>query len=148
VSGLVPGPFVVLGFLPRDRQERAVGLVDTLGFLRETLGDRHVTVARELTKIHEEVRHGTLTAVADHYRTEPPRGEIVIVVGGSEAVAGESAEDDESVLRSLLATGLSVSRAAKEAAALTGRPRSELYGVAQRLRSGATVAEGLGNDNG
>lgn len=154
-SGLVPGPFVVVGFLERRGRGRAVELgraaaagmplvlfeapnrlVETLDFLRASLGDRPVTVARELTKLHEEVRNGILSVVADHYRQEPPRGEIVIVVGGAPSTdAPPDADDDETVIRSLLGTGLSVSQAAREAASLTGRPRSELYDLARRLRA-------------
>ena len=158
-SGLVPGPFVVLGFLARKGRERAIDLgraastgmplvlfeapgrlADTLAFLRESLGDRPVTVARELTKVHEEIRHGPLSIVAEYYRQQPPRGEIVIVVGGTDdtAAAGDT-EDDDAVIRSLLGTGLSVSQAAREAASLTGRPRSELYDVARRLRAAGQV---------
>jgi len=154
-SGLVPGPFVVLGFLTRGGRERSVELgraaaagmplvlfeapnrlVDTLDFLRESLGDRPVTVARELTKVHEEVRHGIMSVVADHYRQQQPRGETVIVVGGaSGTVSSADEDDDETVIRSLLGAGLSVSQAAREAASLTGRPRSELYDLARRLRA-------------
>ena len=157
-SGLVPGPFVVLGFLPRKGQQRAVDLgraaaaglplvlfeapgrlADTLTFLLASLGDRPVTVARELTKLHEEVRHGILSVVAEHYRREPPRGEIVIVVGGAPEAATSDDDgddgDDETVIRSLLGAGLSVSQAAREAASLTGRPRSELYELARRVRA-------------
>ncbi len=154
-SGLVPGPFVVVGFLTRKGRERSVELgraasagmplvlfeapnrlADTLVFLRESLGDRLVTVARELTKVHEEIRHGALSVVAAHYREHPPRGEIVIVVGGREdAASAADIEDDDTVIRSLLGAGLSVSQAAREAASLTGRPRSELYDVARRLRA-------------
>lgn len=153
-SGLVPGPFVVLGFLTRRGRERSVELgraaavgmplvlfeapnrlVDTLDFLRESLGDRLVTVARELTKVHEEVRHGIMSVVADYYRRQPPRGEVVIVVGGAPVMASRAdGDDDEDVIRSLLRVGLSVSQAAREAASLTGRPRSELYELARRLR--------------
>lgn len=173
-SGLVPGPFVVVGFLTRKGRERSVELgraastgmplvlfeapnrlADTLGFLLEALGDRKVTVARELTKIHEEVRHGPLSVVAHHYRRHPPRGEIVIVVGGNDDTdSAPDTEDDDAVIRALLNTGLSVSQAAREAASLTGRPRSELYEVARRLRatdqagettlSGPAASEGNG----
>ncbi len=166
-SGLVPGPFVVVGFLSREGRDRATELgraaapgmpivlfeaptrlVETLVDVAAALGDRPVVVARELTKVHEEVRHGTLSEVADHYRSHPPRGEIVIVVGAAPAggptdAAGEQA-DDERVIRSLLASGLPVSRAAKEAAALTGRPRSEMYELAQRIR--ASDRAGTGDD--
>lgn len=160
-SGLVPGPFVVIGFLARKGRERSVELgrsaaagmplvlfeapgrlVDTLAFLLATLGDRPVTVARELTKLHEEVRHGVLSVLVEHYRRESPRGEIVIVVGGApEPVAGDDQRDDETVVRSLLGSGLSVSQAAREAASLTGRPRSELYELAQRLRAASKVGD-------
>ncbi len=154
-SGLVPGPFVVVGFLERRGRDRAVELgraaaagmplvlfeapnrlVETLDFLHTSLGDRPVTVARELTKVHEEVRHGIISVVADHYRQRPPRGEIVIVVGGAAATdSSADADDDDTVIRSLLGTGLSISQAAREAASLTGRPRSELYDLARRLRA-------------
>ncbi len=156
-SGLVPGPFVVVGFLPREGRERAAllgraaapgmpivlfeapgRLVATLDAVEAALGDRSVAVARELTKVHEEVRHGTLSSVADHYRAHPPRGEIVIVVGAPDGVEdGEAGDgtDVERVIRSLLASGLPVSRAAREAASLTGRPRSEMYELAQRIRA-------------
>ena len=161
-SGLVPGPFVVLGFLTRRGRERSAELgraaaagmplvlfespnrlVETLDFLRESLGDRPVTVARELTKLHEEVRHGIISVVADHFRQRPARGEIVVVVGGAQGTASNpDSDDDETVIRSLLSAGLSVSQAAREAASLTGRPRSELYDLARQLRAtGASVSE-------
>ena len=153
-SGLVPGPFVVVGFLPRRGQDRSVQLgraasvgmpmvlfeasnrlTGTLRYLRESLGDRRATVARELTKIHEEVRYGVLSNLADHYERNPPRGEIVLVVGGAPAsTSAGDAGDDDAVIRSLLASGLSVSQAAREAASLTGRPRSELYALARLVR--------------
>ena len=152
-SGLAPGPFVFLGFLPRAGAERraALGrgaasglplvlfeaanrLPATLTALVETLGDRPAAVARELTKLHEEIRRDTLTALAAHYHASPARGEVVVVVGGS--VETEVHDDLAIILTGLLDAGMGPSQAAREAAAITGRPRSELYAVARGLKGG------------
>lgn len=151
-SGLVPGPFYFQGFLPRKGVERrralaraaasgapvvlfeaANRLVTTLSDLRESFGPRQGAVARELTKLHEEVRRGSLEDLAVHYDAVPPRGEIVVVVG-----AGEEEETDpgdaESLVRSLLAADLSPSEAAREVAAVSGIPRSEAYRLARQIK--------------
>jgi 16S rRNA (cytidine1402-2'-O)-methyltransferase len=152
VCGLIDGPFVMLGFLPRGGEERrsmiakgfASGLPlilfespnrvgETLQELYAVLGDRQASLMRELTKLHEEVVLGPLSALAERYRDQAPRGEIVIAIAGGSAT--ESTEDPEAVLRGLLATGMKASIAAKEAATLTGLPRSELYAMAQRVKA-------------
>ena len=152
-SGLVAGPFVALGFLPRKGDERRaiIGRASATGFpivlfeapsrlgatlaeLAAVLGDRPAAVAREMTKLHEEIRRDALSALAAHYADARVLGEVVLVVSG--ARAGEDTETAgavESVLRSLLAAGLGPSQAAREAAAATGRPRSELYALARTL---------------
>jgi len=59
-------------------------LVKTLNQLIEVCGaDRPCAVARELTKLFEETQRGTLQEVADHYTNHPPKGELVIVLGGA-----------------------------------------------------------------
>ncbi len=147
-SGLVPGPFVMLGFLPRERAPRRALLARAAGpgfpmvlfeapgrvaaTLREVLdalGDRPAVLARELTKLHEEVRPGTLSSLAETLAAEPPRGEVVLVVAGADDDA--VAEDPASVVAGLRRAGLGVSEAAREAARLTGLPKSELYGLAR-----------------
>ena len=147
-SGLVPGAFLMFGFLPRRGQERQTALARaamagvpvvvfeapprlaaTLIDLAEALGDREAAVARELTKLHEEIVRGRLRELADRFQT-PPRGEVVIVVG--EPIETRTADvEAEEVLQRLVESGLSPSRAAREAAAMTGRPRSELYSIIQ-----------------
>ena len=98
-------------------------------------GPREAAVARELTKLHEEVRRGTLAELARHYaEAGPPKGEIVIVVGPP-APPTTSAEDADRVLIALLKDH-SVGEAAAEAAAVTGLPRRELYRRALQLRGG------------
>lgn len=147
-SGLAPGPFVVVGFLPRETGPRRALLARvagpglplvvfeapgraaaTLRALLEALGDRPAVLARELTKLHEEVRAGSLSSLAGVLDAEPPKGEIVLVVGG--AADDAVAEDPAAVVAGLRRAGLGVSEAAREAARLTGLPKSELYGLAR-----------------
>lgn len=149
-SGLVDGPFVMLGFLPRETstRQRAIGraaatgwplvlfespqrLAATVQELRGALGDRDAVLLRELTKIHEEVRAGTLGDLASWANSAAVRGELVLVVGGSQAAAA-SPDDAAEVVAALRKAGLSPSKAAREAASITGRPRSELYALASR----------------
>ena len=102
-SGLPDDRFCFEGFLPQKtgRQTRLLALADetrtmvfyesphrlvkTLGQLAETLGaDRPACVAREISKVHEECVRGTLEELFAHFSQTPPKGEIVIIVGGRE----------------------------------------------------------------
>jgi 16S rRNA (cytidine1402-2'-O)-methyltransferase len=102
ISGLPPARFVFEGFLPRrvgDRRRRLEELREeerTLVFYESphrieaaledmcsVLGDRPAALARELTKMHEEVRRGSLPELLDGVRASAPKGEIVLVVGGA-----------------------------------------------------------------
>jgi len=150
-SGLVAGPFVFLGFLARSGEERRrqlgkaaatgwpvvvfespVRLADTLADLREALGNREATVARELTKLHEEFTTGTLATLAATYAEREVRGEIVIVVGEAE-VAEAEAIDVRALVRRLLDEGLKPSRAAREAAAIAGIASDEAYALVREV---------------
>jgi 16S rRNA (cytidine1402-2'-O)-methyltransferase len=153
VAGLPSDRFFFEGFLPQKegaRRERigalaaipgtlvffesARRLPDMLADLALVLGDRPAAVARELTKLFENVRRGPLSQLAAHYAQEgPPKGEIVVLVGppGDEAVT-ISAEDIDGQLREALKT-LSVRDAAAQVAALTGLRRRELYARAIAL---------------
>lgn len=159
VSGLVDGPFIMLGFLPREPapRKRLIGRAGTTGWplvlfesaqrlgatlreLHEALGDRDIVVLRELTKVHEEVRTGTLEALASWANSNSVRGEIVLIVGSSPASSDVSADEAAEVVAALRRAGLSPSKAAREAASITGLPRSELYALATRpLGDGASV---------
>ena len=98
--------------------------------MAELLGDRPAAVARELTKLYEELRRGGLAELAAHYAAAgAPKGEIVIVVGGAdEAVARAAITDDaiDAALATALAT-MSVKDASTAVAEATGRPRREVY---------------------
>jgi len=116
-------------------------LAASLADMAETLGPRPAAVARELTKLHEELRRGALDELAAHYaEAGAPRGEVVVVVGGGGGAAARPALSDADIdgrLDDLLATG-TVRDAAAALSAETGRPRRELYARAlARSRAGA-----------
>lgn len=102
LSGFSGDRFVFLGFLPRKSSEmtRAVEaladetrtavafespyrLLKALDIIAAVLPQRSCAVARELTKVHEELRAGTAGELADHYRKHPPRGEVTILIEGA-----------------------------------------------------------------
>ena len=132
------------GFLPRKRgdlqgvfasPETVVGFESprrvpaTLRALAEIDPDRPVAVCRELTKLHEEVVRGTAAELASRYESEPPRGEIVLVIGPAaeggptDAAVAHSLE----VLKRLVDAGAKARPAAGVVAELTGVSANELY---------------------
>jgi len=152
ISGLIEGPFVFLGFLPREAAERrrlllrggATGfplilyeapgrVAATLAEIAELLGDRSAIVARELTKMHEEVRRGTLHSLAGALADTDLRGEVVIVVGEAAEVT-PAQEQPEDLARRLIASGMRPSQAARELAAILGIPRSDAYQLVQSVQ--------------
>ena len=152
LSGLPPDTFLFAGFLPKPQAARRRALMRWAAFestlifyeapprlaaslsdMTEILGLRQAAVARELTKLHEELRRGRLDDLAAHYRQAgAPRGEIVIVVGPCEAVSPDMDEVDRRLREALAALG--VRDAALKLAAETGLPRGELYRRALALR--------------
>ena len=148
-SGLPAEPFTFFGFLPRKGRERSerldaiassphtAVLYEAPGRVADSLrdlvdrgaGDRQAVVARELTKLHEELRRGTLESLCAYYSESPPRGEVVILISGAPLTA-----PDESVLResarSLRARGLTVRDVAAELAR-QGAPRNLAYRIAR-----------------
>ena len=102
-SGLPTNQFTFLGFLPRksgelERVLRAAGeakrtfvffesphrLLRTLDIMASALGPRSLVVAREITKVHEEFLRGTPATLLEHFAKTPPRGELTVVVAGSD----------------------------------------------------------------
>ena len=155
LSGLPPNPFLFAGFLPRQQggrrkvlagwapleatlifYEAPPRLAATLADMVEILGPRPAAVARELTKLHEEVRRGALPELAEHYRAEgPPRGEIVVVVGPPEPGPALAENEIDDRLREAVAE-MGVRDAAAKLAAETGLPRQALYRRALAIRAG------------
>jgi len=112
--------------------ESARRLAASLSDMHHTLGDRPAAIAREITKLHEEVRRGTLSELATHYAgAGPPRGEIVIVVAPPLA-----REIDADALRAALTEALaelSLRDAVAQVTADTGRPRRDVYRLALEI---------------
>lgn len=153
VSGLPTGRFVMEGFLPRKgaaRRERLAAVAAerrtvvlyeaphrvprTVADLLAVCGpDRPVVLARELTKLHEEVWRGSLAGAADRVAAVAPRGEYVVVLGG--APSGDEPDDDE--VRAALARarvdGATTRDAVDEVAAALGVARRRVYALATAL---------------
>jgi len=151
-SGLVEGPFIFLGFLPRTGEDRRaqlakakavawpivifespMRLAETLAEFAQVFGDRPAIVARELSKLHEEIIPGTLVALAERFAEWEPRGEIVIVVG-ADAEPAEAEIDVRAVIRSLLDQGMKPSKVAREAASMASLPGSEVYELVREIQ--------------
>ena len=102
----------------------------TLNDLMEAFGpDRRISLCRELTKLHEEVRRTTLGEAAEWYGANPPRGEFVLVVEGAAGTAEEAPTLAGGLARveALRAEGLSLRDAVRQAARETGLAKNELY---------------------
>ncbi len=148
VSGLPPARFVFEGFLPRragERARRAAELANeprTLVFfcsphrvradveaLSAALGDRRAALARELTKLFEEVRRGTLSELATELDGSPPRGEMVLVVEGAigEHRPRPGPEELAARARALMGAGTPRKEALTQVAKTTGVPRREVF---------------------
>jgi 16S rRNA (cytidine1402-2'-O)-methyltransferase len=129
------------GFLPRKRaalvevlsspetlvafeSPRRVGA--SLAVLAELDPERPVAVCRELTKVHEEVVRGSASELAARYADEPPRGEVVLVVGGAAPRRGLDPAAVDAVRR-LVEAGARARPAASVVADLTGGSANELY---------------------
>jgi 16S rRNA (cytidine1402-2'-O)-methyltransferase len=150
LSGLPPEPFAFFGFLPRKGSARSERLAAAAAFpgtvvlfesprriagllrdLAEALGDRPAALLRELTKIHQEARRGTLASLGA--QPHPERGEYTVVVGPpSEPAAPESAGVmTPADAASLLASGGVPPRTSRDLlAALYGIPRKAAYDLA------------------
>jgi len=152
LAGLPTDRFLFAGFLPSKAGERARALEDlkgvraslilfespqrlaeSLGAMRDALGDRPVAVTRELTKLHEEVRRGSLSELAAHYdKAGAPKGEVTLVIGPPEDVVPDTAAIDAALKAAL--PFMPVKAAADMIAALTGAARKSVYDRALVLK--------------
>jgi 16S rRNA (cytidine1402-2'-O)-methyltransferase len=162
LSGLPTDRFMFAGFLPGKstarRQvaaelaqvpasliffETAPRLAESLGDLAAVLGNRPAAVARELTKLYEEVRRGGLADLAAHYQDQgPPRGEIVLVIAPPSSET-EVAFDLDAALRQALGR-MSVKDAAASVAAASGLKRRLVYARALELARDSGDADSAG----
>jgi len=152
VSGLPTGRFTFEGFLPTNKKNRRARLdalrgetrtmifyeaphklTATLTDLRDAFGEeRRLSLCRELTKLHEEVRRTTLGAAAAYYQSAPPRGEFVLVLEGAcpQEEEGFTLEQGLALVRRLREEGMSLRDAVRRAAGDTGLNKNELYQAA------------------
>lgn len=114
-------------------------LAATLADLAEVLAGRTATVARELTKLHEENRSGSLSDLAEHYADANPRGEIVIVVGPPSEQDEVTDTAIETALAGLLET-MSLRDASRELASHYGISRKRIYDLGLAFRTGDSSA--------
>jgi 16S rRNA (cytidine1402-2'-O)-methyltransferase len=113
--------------------ESAQRLANSLAAMAAVLGDRPAAMARELTKLHEEVRRGSLSGLAAHYeKAGPPRGEVTILVAPPLEAAPDTAKTDIA-LKAALAF-MPVKAAADLVAGLTDISRKTLYARALELK--------------
>lgn len=158
-SGLDTTKFVFLGFIPRETKDRKNlindikdkretlifyesphRLIESLSYLSENLGERHIAVCRELTKLHEEIFRGTITEAYKWFCENKPRGEFVLVIAGKsdseikaekeEALSGISVEDH---LINLINSGIQKKEAIKIVAKERDLPKKEVYKIAINL---------------
>ena len=147
-SGLPTDSFIYLGFLPKKASARRQllqslqgerrtlvayespnRLCDTLDDIQAVLGQRAVCVARELTKLYEEFQRGDVKTVLAHYRDNPPKGEITLVIGGAPEPAIWDEAQVRAALQQRLNAGEGLSQAAKAIAAESGWKKKAVYNL-------------------
>ena len=150
-SGIEPQPFYFFGFLPRKGKERTEALVDlanrnetTIVYespyrVKKTIQDliakfgpeRQITLARELTKIHEAFLRGSLQDVAQYYEENDPKGEYVLIIAGKPADQMETSSDADLVaaVDNLIDHGKKPNKAIKEVAADNGLKNQTVYNL-------------------
>ena len=148
-SGLPADSWHFVGFLPRKRGdlERLFAMPETLvafesprrvasslAVLAVRDADRPVAIARELTKVHEEVVRGTAASIASRYGSSPPKGEVVLVVGPATSTAPDLVPAVDA-LRRLVDAGAKPRPAARVVGDLTGAPANALYDALQKRSS-------------
>ena len=154
-SGLPTAAFLFLGYLPRKSPERRAlleqvagypytlifleaphRLVEALADLQNALGDREIAIARELTKVHEELWRGSLTLARQYFGGKIPRGEFTLVVAGNppERPARWSEEQLVAALRTGVKDSKSPTTLASRLAVESGWTRREIYKLATLIK--------------
>ena len=148
VSGLETGRFTFEGFLSVNKKSRMDHLENlrseqrtmifyeaphklpnTLADFNENFGDRKLTIARELTKVHEEIIRTTTKEAAEKYIDNPLKGEIVLILEGKKESESSAItiEDAVAYAQKLIDSGMRPTDAAKEAAAMAGLKKNDIY---------------------
>jgi 16S rRNA (cytidine1402-2'-O)-methyltransferase len=154
-SGISGDRYLFLGFIPRKGRERGRLLQRAAGeewsvvfyeaptrllplledLVRLAGAERRAVVARELTKVHEEIRTGTLAELVDYFTDVEPRGELTVLLQGTGSPTVEPDRTDEAIEQatSLLAEGLSRREVARQLSESLGLARNEAYRLVMEL---------------
>jgi 16S rRNA (cytidine1402-2'-O)-methyltransferase len=109
-------------------------ILSSLNAMMEVMGDRKIAVARELTKMHEEIYRGTISEAVKHFSTKTPRGEFTIVLAGNDKQPRIwSAGEVEAELLNRVAKGEAAAAIAKQVAGVSGWSRRDVYDLLNRL---------------
>ncbi len=154
ISGLPTDKFLFLGFAPKTAVARAKlfqeyqnvkasiilfetssRLVDTLDAAIKTLSNREAAVAREITKLYQEIKRKPLEKLRDYYTTKPPKGEIVLIISGIKEEQHLSDEDISKMALKLLKSGLSHKDATEILAKETRISKKEVYRIVNAMPS-------------
>lgn len=149
ISGMPSGRFCFEGFLSVNKPSRLEHLEAvkneqrtlifyeaphklsaTLKDMLKYFGDREIAIVKELTKLHESCERTTLSVAAEKYSIEQPKGEFVLIVKGAKEHKDEASmtlEEAVKLAKELIDGGMSPASATKEAAALTGYRKNEIY---------------------
>ena len=147
ISGFPCGRFCFEGFLSMNKISRRSHLEElktekrtmvfyeaphklpaTLKDMLSYFGDRKIVLVRELTKIHETVKHWTLSEASEYYSENAPKGEFVLIVEGKkEETVVYTTEEAVALAKKFVAEGKSTSAAAKEASEITGIKKGDIY---------------------
>ena len=158
-SGLDTTKFLFRGFLPRENKDRKIiieeiinaketlvfyeaphRLLDTLTYLKDSLGNRKIAACRELTKLHEEIVRGTIEECINHFVEKRPRGEFVLVVEGKSEEEIKAEKEalwsdltiEEHILRTI-ESGIEKKQAIKIVAKERNLPKNEVYKYSTEL---------------
>jgi 16S rRNA (cytidine1402-2'-O)-methyltransferase len=155
VSGLPTDSFLYLGYLPSKGNERRKTLggisnqphtliflesphriVDSLGDILTSLGDRQICVAREMTKMYEEYWRGPVSGAIEHFKSKDPRGEFTLVIAGK-MKEERSLWTEEELLKAIkkeLKAGKAAKEISAELAEQSGWNKKEVYAVINSLK--------------
>lgn len=158
-SGLDTTKFLFRGFLPRENKDRKLvieeivnaketlvfyeaphRLIETLNYLKDSLGNRKMAACRELTKMHEEIVRGSIEECINHFLDKRPRGEFVLVVEGKSEESIKAEKEavwidltiEEHILKTI-ETGIDKKQAIKIVAKERNLPKSEVYKYSTKL---------------
>ncbi len=156
LSGLPTDKFYFAGFLPKTREgkvkifnslsrmnctlifyETSLRLLHTLEIALEILGNRQANVARELTKLYQESNTTKLSELIDHYKSSPPKGEVVFSIQGEESLAISTDKLRENI-SNLIAQGLSAKSVSDKMFAQYSEcfSRKDIYKITNEIKSG------------